>query len=223
MAATSLGEDVLLWRLQGGRTVGAPRRYTRSFGTATMSLSPDGRTFVVVGAAGVEVVDVATLRSREFPPGDEKVVFLARFTPDGRYVVGGSVDGWTRLWSTKTWRPVSPRLGGHTGEVLDESVSPDGRTLATGSMDGSVRLYDMRTWRPVGAALPALPNRAAVPRFTPDGRYLLVLTDAGRGYRWDVRPASLARRACSVAGRTLTRPEWAAALPGREYAPACAA
>ena len=48
---------------------------------------------------------------------------------------------------------------------------------------------------------------------------MFAITDADRGYRWDMRPSSVARYACAVAGRTLTRIEWNAALPGRRYAP----
>ena len=42
-----------------------------------------------------------------------------------------------------------------------------------------------------------------------------------RAYRWDLRPESLARHACQVAGRRLTRAEWTEFLPGRDYNPAC--
>ena len=101
------------------------------------------------------------------------------------------------------------------------SVSPDGRTLATGSWDGTTRLFDLATRRPLGAPLPAVTNRIVEPRFTPDGAFLFAITDAGQAYRWDVRTASWARRACAVAGRTLTRAEWNDVLPGRDYAPAC--
>jgi len=45
--------------------------------------------------------------------------------------------------------------------------------------------------------------------------------DTGQAYRWDIRPKSLVRQACMVAGRTLTRAEWDEFLPGREYSPAC--
>ena len=57
--------------------------------------------------------------------------------------------------------------------------------------------------------------------YGPDGAYLFAITDAGRAFRWDVRPSSWARHACAVAGRTLTRSEWEDALPERAYAPAC--
>ncbi len=72
-----------------------------------------------------------------------------------------------------------------------------------------------------GPCQPFLPNRPVFPQFTPDGAYLFAITDAGRGYRWDMRPSSWAPYACAVAGRALTRTEWEAALPGCHYAPAC--
>ena len=219
MATASHDDTVLVWTLRSGRPVGRPRRYFPSLGSRGVSLSPDGRT-LAVAAVGVEIVDVATLRLRTTLPASESVL-LAQFTPDGRYIVGGSHEGWARLWSTETWRPTTRPLAGHTGEVLWQSTSADGRTLATGSTDGTIRLFDISTQQPLGAPLPGRPNRAVAPQFTPDGAYLFALTDTGRAYRWDVRPSSWARHACAVAGRTLTRSEWTDALPGRDYAPAC--
>ncbi|HET6856535.1 MAG TPA: hypothetical protein VFH94_05495, partial [Streptomyces sp.] len=219
MATTSFSDPVLLWTLRSGRPVGRPRRYFTSLDSRDVSLSPDGRT-LAVASVGVEIVDVATLRLRTVLPASESVL-LARFTPDGRFIVGVSHEGWARLWSTETWRPTARPLAGHTGEVLSQSTSADGRTLATGSTDGTIRLFDVRTQQPLGAPLPGRPNRPVAPQFTPDGAYLFALTNEGRPYRWDVRPSTWARHACDVAGRTLTRTEWTDALPGRDYAPAC--
>jgi len=190
-------------------------------------MSPDGREIAVDTPEarrypGVQVFDVATHRRVAALSDDEDVWDLARFTPDGRYVVGGSWKGWVRLWSTKTWKPATRVMRGHAGEVLWESLSPDGRTLATGAAsDGVVRLWDLPTQRQLGAPLPGLPGRMTAPQFTPDGRSLLAITDAGRAYLWDVRPSSWVRHACDVAGRSLTRAEWQDALPERPYAPAC--
>jgi WD40 repeat protein len=222
MLTVSLFDTILLWRLQDGRPTGPPRRHAGTPAMDAAALSPDGRTIALTGQRGVDIIDAATMRRRGTLPGSETVRILVRFTPDGRNVLGGSFKGWTRLWSTKTWKPASPLLGGHTGEVLEGSTSPDGRILATGSIDGTVRLYDLRTHKGIGAPLPAVPNRAVAPQFTPDGAYLFALTSVGRGYRWDMRPASWERLACSIAGRTLTRAEWNDALPGRDYRPACA-
>jgi hypothetical protein len=73
----------------------------------------------------------------------------------------------------------------------------------------------------VGAPLPGLQSHPLAAQVSPDGAHLFALTDAGIGYRRDVRPAAWARFACAVAGRRLTRQEWQDALPGRPYAPAC--
>jgi WD40 repeat protein len=105
--------------------------------------------------------------------------------------------------------------------VLFLAVSPNSRTLAVGGWDGAIRLFDLPSQRPLGTPLPAVPNSLAAPLFTRDGAYLLVITDAGVAYRWDIRAASWARHACAVAGRSLTRTEWSEELPGLPYAPAC--
>jgi WD40 repeat protein len=194
-----------------------------------VSLSPDGSTLAITAGVdrrdpdkgSVQIVDAATQRRLTSLPETETVTDLARFTPDGRFIVGGSWKGWARLWSTTTWRPASRTFVAHAGRVEWESISPDGQTLATGGPEGAIRLWDLPTERPLGAPLPALPNHEAVPQFTPDGKYLFVITDAGRAYRWDMRTASWAQHACDVAGRALTRTEWQAALPDRDYAPAC--
>ena len=65
------------------------------------------------------------------------------------------------------------------------------------------------------------PQLAVVPIFTPDDTHLIAAYQNGRAYRWDIRPASLGRQACRVAGRRLTRAEWDEFLPGRPYHPAC--
>ncbi len=221
MATVAFQDTVLVWDLEDGRPVGPPRSYDRALDPTDAALSPDGRTLAVASALGVEIVDVATLRRRTTLARDEPTNVLVRFTPDGKSLVVGSLEGSARVWSTASWRPVSRPLAGHTGEVYWASISPDSRTLATGSPDGTISLFDLRTQQSLGTPLTAVSNRFAAPLFTQDGAYLFGITDAGRGFRWDVRPSSWARQACAVAGRSLTRAEWNDALPGRDYDPAC--
>jgi hypothetical protein len=105
--------------------------------------------------------------------------------------------------------------------VLTVSLSADGRTLATTSLDGMTRLRDVASGRTIGTALPGVADHPVSGAFVDGGRGLVTVYDNGRGYLWDVRPDSWARRACEVAGRTLTRAEWNEVLPERDYAPAC--
>jgi DNA-binding SARP family transcriptional activator/WD40 repeat protein len=207
-----------LYALPSGRPFGRPLRGP----SGDISLSPDGRTLAMTHyPGGVEIRDMPTLRRRRTLAESETVLDIARFTPDGRFIVGTSSKGWARLWSTETWKPASRKFAGHAGRVEWQSMSPDGRTLATGGPEGTIRLWDLRTQQPLGAPLPGLPNKTIVPQFTPDGAYLFAISRSGLAYRWDVRPSSWARHACAVAGRTLTRTEWQDALPERDYQPSC--
>jgi WD40 repeat protein len=221
MLTLSIDGGIGLWTLRGGRATGPGRVYRPPFGARDASLSPDGRTLAVTSDVGIQVVDAGTLKPVARLAGTDLTTFVAQFSADGRYIVAGSEQGWARLWSAKTFKPVTRPLGGHAGAVLSAAVSPDGKTLATGGADGVVRLFDVRTQQPIGAPLPAVPNSSVGTVFSPDGAYLFAITAAGRAFRWDVRPASWERQACAVAGRTLTRAEWNDALPGRPYAPAC--
>jgi DNA-binding SARP family transcriptional activator/WD40 repeat protein len=211
------GVVIGLWALPSGRPVTRPFVFPGS--ALGASLSPDGGTLAVSGLPGIEIIDVDTRKRR--PLGGEAVQDLTRFTPDGRFLLVTSREGWVRPWSTETWKPVSGELGSHAGDLTSASMSPDGRTIATGSMHGTIRLWDVRTARPLGAPLPGIQNRAVVPEFTPDGSHLFAFTGTGRAFRWDVRPSRWAERACMVAGRPLTQTEWQQALPGHDYAPAC--
>ena len=144
-----------------------------------------------------------------------------RFSPDGRLLVFGDEQGRVQLYDTRTWRPRGPPLVGHTGGVVTANISPDGQTLVTTSDDGTTRLWDVSSGRPIGTALPGPAQHYVAAAFVDHGTHLVTLYDDGRGYLWDIRPQFWARRACAVAGRTLTRAEWKDALPERTYAPAC--
>jgi WD40 repeat protein len=222
-SAAGHGEDIRMWALPSGRAAARPLgKLAELSGDGEPALSPDGRTLAVLGPGlDIEIMDVPTGRRRASLPTPGQVLFGVRFTPDGRFLVGADGRGSVRLWSTATWRPAGRVLRGQSGSVYWQAVSPDSHTLATGSTDGMLRLFDLRSQRPVGAPLPGLPSRPMAPLFTPDGAFLFAISDAGRAYRWDVRPSAWARRACAVAGRTLTRAEWSDVLPDREYAPAC--
>ena len=90
------------------------------------------------------------------------------------------------------------------------------------SADGTLRLWDIESEQAIGAPLPGPTGHFAVAMFTPDDSALIAGYDTGRAIRWDIRPASFIRRACQLAGPTLTRTEWAECLPGRDFDPACA-
>ena len=150
---------------------------------------------------------------------DEPVI--ARFSPDGRSLAVGTRTGRWQVWSTEDWKPVTRFLAGDGGGILSAAISRDGRTLVTAGVTGTVRMWDIETQQAIGSPLPGAPSLEATAQFTPDGSRLIAAYANGRAFLWDVRPARLLRQACEVAGRRLTRAEWAEFLPGREYDPGC--
>ena len=67
------------------------------------------------------------------------------------------------------------------------------------------------------------PSRAPLPppRSSPAARSLLVVDDHGNGFTWPTSLAAWEQRACTVAGRNLTRAEWTRYLPGHPYTRVC--
>ena len=116
--ATGSREAIILWTLRSGEATARPARSSVEV-LGDVALSPDGRMLAIVHPdQGVEVIDATTLRRRAQLTQSE-TVGRVRFTPDGRYIVGGSENGWARLWSTKTWRPATHVLAGSSGAVSD--------------------------------------------------------------------------------------------------------
>jgi hypothetical protein len=100
------------------------------------------------------------------------------------------------------------------------AFDPGGKTLATVTVHGTARLWDVASLHQIGLALPG-PSAVATAGFDPDGSHLVTLYEEGTGVVWDVDPDHWKQRACSVAGRSLTREEWEELLPERSYQPAC--
>jgi len=222
LATGSKDGTLRLWSLPDGRPRGAPLRFPN--GLADAQLSPNGRWLSVVALNRENVQDrleIWDVRRRRrvttlHPTGGGR---FGRFSPDGRFLAVGDLRGRVRVVSAATWKPVTPAFAG--GSAVWAAFDPDGGTLATGNTDGTTRLWDVASGQALGAPLPGIPNVTLVPIFTPDGAHLIAAYQNGRAYRWDIRPASLIRQACAVAGRRLTRAEWDEFLPGRGYEPAC--
>ena len=206
-------------RLVSLRT-GATRDLPSKGSPGDVDFSPDGKLLASASLNGtVTLWDVAaksTVRSLSGPVA----AYSVAFSPDGKLVAVGDNSGTVVLWDPARGARVGSPLIAHNGGVSSLAFSPDGRALATAGFDGNVGLWNVSARKLIGGPLPSGPSAGSV-SFFPDGKQLLGTLGSGTGTLWNVDPRAWEARACGVAGRQLTRTEWADFLGGRAYADVC--
>jgi WD40 repeat protein len=220
MLATAGPDGVKLWDVATGDALDPIGDIAAA---GDVAFSPAGPTVGFVHESGgtVEVWDVAQ-RSRiaTLPVDSELSYYAIAFSPDGRTVATGALDDpVVRIWDVRAGKLIRKLDQGSAG-ALTLDFSPDGRILAVSGFEPVASLWDVATGVRIGPTLTAGSRRAEID-FSPDGRRLLLTHADGRGAVWDIDPDSWARRACTLANRTLTSEEWEEFLPGRPYEPAC--
>jgi WD40 repeat protein len=183
-----------------------------------LALSADGAlvAFAHPYGSGAQIWDVAE-RSMvvAVEPDLEANESSVALSPNGRTLAVGGYGRFVRLWDVGA-ADLLLELDQGDGRAASLEFSPDGRYLATVGT-----LWDVASGARIGPNLAAgLPT--SMMDLSSDGRHLLVTTEDGRGYVWDVDPTSWPERACALANRILTRDEFETFLPGRPYEPACA-
>ena len=71
-------------------------------------------------------------------------ILSVAFSPNGKLLATGDVDGKTYLWQVEDWKLLFSGVG-HGDWVRSVAFSPDGQTLATGSQDETIKLWDVLT------------------------------------------------------------------------------
>jgi WD40 repeat protein len=143
------------------------------------------------------------------------------FSPDGRLLFAGLLNGAGRFYATRGWRADGAPIRGQGKRLLYARFTPGGRTLATTSADGTVLLWDVATRKPIGSPVAVERDSYVAAVMSADGAYLYALPTTTRGVQFALSPATWKQQACAIAGRELTAREWADALPGRPYRRVC--
>jgi transcriptional regulator with XRE-family HTH domain len=232
LAIGSNDGSVRLWELATRRPIGS-RLINGSTSVNSVAFSPDSKTLAIGSNNGsVRLWDLATRRPIGGPlTGQRAPVYSVAFSPDGKTLAIGSSDargGTVWLWDMAARRPINTVINGQAGPVSSVAFSPDGKTLAIGSYDGSVWLWDVATRqsaRPVTVSSFSVYSVA----FSPDGKTLASGSVDAAVRLWNVATPShsladttnLVRYVCALAGRPITRIEWARYVPHLPYQRVC--
>jgi serine/threonine protein kinase/WD40 repeat protein/DNA-binding SARP family transcriptional activator len=113
----------------------------------SVSFSPDGRRLVAASLGELLVYDTGSWKRLVRRPFGAVGV---RFSPDGRFLVGGTPANQIAIIDTRTWR-TKATLVGPQGQIKDLDISPDGTKIATADFSGAVRVWDLQSGKPLQA------------------------------------------------------------------------
>ena len=168
LATSSDDKTVRLWDMTKGQAQTPVTLEGHTARVFSVVFSPGGKTLASAGDDTVRLWDVGAVpkavgthtvargrifatshwRKRPFEgyasnsPRRQVAFFSLAFSPDGKILAAGGVDGVTRLWGAATGQELMV-FQGHSTNVHSLGFSPDGTILATGSWDSAVILWDV--------------------------------------------------------------------------------
>jgi WD40 repeat protein len=190
----------IMWELHSRAAAADQRNASRSrelAALATTQVSVDPAAAVQLAAEATRVHATAqaedALRAalaeshvRAILRGHEGAVLAAGFSPNGKRIVTGGLDGTTQIWSAASGRRVAvlPRRG--NGNVRAAVFSRDGARVITASTDGQTRIWDVASRR----ILSVLRGHDGAAVFTTalsrDGKRIVTGSNDGTARVWDV-------------------------------------
>jgi WD40 repeat protein len=213
--------DVATRRLVGEVPTGAP--------VFAVAFSPDGRTLAVSDGGQTAESDASVIlwSVTDGEPIGEPLqtnwfgVYGLAFSPDGRMLAVAG-DG-LALWDTASRRLLGEALQTESSQGI--AFGAGGGTLASTFGDKHAMLWDMAVRKPIGELFVSAGDYSE--RLTSlamaHGDKLLAAGRAdGKVILWSIDLDTWLQKACDIAGRNLTRREWAQYVgEGVPYQPAC--
>ena len=150
----------------------------------TLAFSPDGKFLAASSTTewGFLLGKNSTVQLFDAVSGDRLHRFVQRpgnwflalaFSPDGRYLAGGSRDGAIALWDLELLKRIGTLKERSSPPIRNLAFSPDGLFLVGASTDGILRIWDAPNQQ-LSRTLPQAPNAACALAFSPDGQLLAV-------------------------------------------------
>jgi WD40 repeat protein len=213
------------WQVSTGVLVGEPADLGAGNsvnGSDVVAFSHDSKLLAATMlAGGIRVFDASSGRVVRTlaDPGDDGISLA--FAPRGTLLAEGTVGGTVEMWDALTGKRLAEPLLADTASITDLVFDPSGRRFATTSYeDGTIKLWFTSGLQQEGPRLVSDPGATSAVAFLPGGN-LLAVDDRGNAFTWPASLDAWEQRACSLAGRNLTRAEWAELVGGPSYTSVC--
>ncbi|KAG8737856.1 hypothetical protein FRC10_007588 [Ceratobasidium sp. 414] len=155
-----------------------------------VAVPPGGRRIVSGSGRDLRIWDANTgVAIGDALIGHSEVVTAVAFSPNGRLIALGSLNGTVRLWNVNTGTPLGDPLrdplAGHSGLVLSITFSPDGHRIASGSVDKTLRVWNVNEGSAIIHWSTCHSGRLSSVVFSPDSRYIVAASWDGTLRMWD--------------------------------------
>jgi WD40 repeat protein len=192
-------------------------------------ISSDGRWLVTGGRGPLRLWDLAqknpAARPTRLDAGNRGPVVNIGFTRNGQMLLA-RFESSALLWDVRRagteLRPFV--MGRGLGDIKWAGFSPDNAQLITGGYrEGTLYAWDLTAEDPTVAPVALRGDGGGVfaGAISADSRVLVGAGNEGLK-AWLLQPSDLVARACRVAGRNLTVPDWDVLVPGQAYHKTCA-
>ncbi|MDF1664669.1 MAG: tetratricopeptide repeat protein, partial [Planctomycetota bacterium] len=113
----------------------------------SLEFSPDRKYFAASSLenGNVELRESMTNKLIATYDTDGTIMNRLSFSNDGRWIVGGAVDGTIAVWNRETKEKKA--WTGPTSIIMSLSISGDGSLVAAGSRNGGIELYEVQSTR----------------------------------------------------------------------------
>lgn len=195
------GGDLRVWEVASGKLLNkipAPQDNPFESTIGSASFSPDGKYLAVGAGDSKSTITLWDLTKDEIVFSIKGLfggVSALTFSPDGRFLISGSLYPGMAIWDAATGNKIRdlssfPSLSG-VSEVL---VSPDKRFVAgSGLGKGSIKIWDVATGSPLAAWEAHEGGGVTSIAFSPDGKFLASGSKDMTMKLWAVRTWQLVR------------------------------
>jgi WD40 repeat protein len=216
------GRALTLWDVRGRKTIGSPAAGKGS--VYSVAIDPRGKWLAASSEdKSIYFFELPSGRPSGTPIAFGDTAWSLAFTPDGTALVAGGDNGKVIAFDTATRQPAGGPLPNHPGRVATMAFSPDGNLMAAGGSGRSLMVLDWPRRQQLGAPLFSESEHEVISgvAFSPDGTLLAASERRQKLWLLDGGVDQWITRACRLAGRSLTREEFARYLPDEPYRQTC--